>query len=159
MTDKHLAAACMNTNGHGGNRQYAARNTLDQATLDRFVAIEMGYDNKFEKAIFGYDHEDEYTDRRREWIDEVQLTRQAVENLNKEHLVSMRATRRGVSAIETGQKLTAARKKRYLYSALDAGQITQIRNEMVNIEEKAKAKAETAAAATSTTDTAPMGDM
>ena len=159
LTDKHLAAACMNTNGHGGNRQYAARNTLDQATLDRFVAIEMGYDNKFERSIFGYDHEDDYTDRRREWIDEVQLTRQAVENLNKEHLVSMRATRRGVSAIETGQKLTAARKKRYLYSALDAGQITQIRNEMTSITEKAKAKAETAAAATSTTDTAPMGDM
>ena len=58
-----------------------------------------------------------------------------------------------------GIAATAARKKRYLYSALDAGQITQIRNEMTSITEKAKAKAETAAAATSTTDTAPMGDM
>ena len=82
------------------------------------------------------------------------MTRQAVENLSKEHGVSMRATRRGVSAIEAGQKLTAARKKRFLYSGLDAGQVSQIRNEMSKIEEKAKAKAETTAEAKS-----PMGDL
>ena len=154
LTDKHLAAACMNTCGHGGNRQYSARNNLDDATLDRFVAVEMGYDSKFEKAIFGYAHQDEFTERRREWIDEVQLTRQAVENLSKEHVVSMRATRRGVSAIEAGQKLSAARKKRFLYSGLDAGQVSQIRNEMVSIQDKAKAKAETTAEPKS-----PMGDL
>ena len=155
LTDKHLAACCMNTWGNGGSRMYVGRNRLDAATLDRFVSIEVGYDGKFEKAIFGYNHEDKYTERRREWIDDCQITREAVENLKLEHLVSMRATRRGVAAIEIGQKLSAARKKRFLFSALDAGQITQIRNEIKRIE------VARAAAAASSGEEAPtaMGDM
>ena len=54
----------------------------------------------------------------------------------------MRASRRGVRAIESGQKLTTARKKRYLFSGLDDGQIRQIRQEMRRIEEEAKAETE-----------------
>ncbi len=140
LTDRHLVVASMNTYGTGASRLYVGRNALDQASLDRFVQIECGYDNAYEKAIFGYGAEDKFSKRRREWIDEVQLTRQAVDNLRKERVVSMRASRRGVRAIESGQKLTTARKKRYLFSGLDDGQIRQIRQEMRRIEEEAKAK-------------------
>ena len=60
-----------------------------------------------------------------------------------------------MAAIEIGQKLSAARKKRFLFSALDAGQLTQIRNEIKRIE------VARAAAAASSGEEAPtaMGDM
>jgi MoxR-like ATPase len=44
--------AC-NTYGHGGDRQYSARNQLDAATLDRFGVgtVTVGYDPKLERAL------------------------------------------------------------------------------------------------------------
>lgn len=142
LTDKHLCAACMNTYGHGASRQYVARNALDGATLDRFVTIECGYDSAFEKLIFGYNGEDKFADRRREWIDEVQFTRAAVDDLRKQHIVSMRATRRGCAAIEAGQRLTAARKRRYLFSGLDDGQVKAITKRAGELKAAAAAKVE-----------------
>lgn len=43
--------AAGNTIGRGANKAYTGRLTLDQATLDRFVAIEFDYDQNIEMAI------------------------------------------------------------------------------------------------------------
>lgn len=42
--------AC-NTYGDGGDFNYIGRNRLDAATLDRFITIKVGYDNKLEKKL------------------------------------------------------------------------------------------------------------
>ena len=49
--DQFRAIACANTFGGGGSVQYAGRNQLDAATLDRFVLISMDYDRRFEEQI------------------------------------------------------------------------------------------------------------
>lgn len=46
-----LAAA--NTYGTGADTMYAGRNQLDAATLDRFYAVEMGYDAALEAELLG----------------------------------------------------------------------------------------------------------
>jgi len=43
--------AAGNTIGNGGNEQYTGRLELDQATLDRFVAIEFDYDKNIELML------------------------------------------------------------------------------------------------------------
>ena len=43
--------AAGNTYGKGANRQYCGRNSLDSATLDRFMIIEWDYDRKLEAKI------------------------------------------------------------------------------------------------------------
>lgn len=42
--------AC-NTYGDGGDFNYIGRNRLDAATLDRFVVVKVGYDNKLEERL------------------------------------------------------------------------------------------------------------
>ena len=49
--EQFRAIACANTYGGGGSVQYAGRNQLDAATLDRFVLISMDYDRRFEEQI------------------------------------------------------------------------------------------------------------
>lgn len=44
-------AATANTFGTGGDPMYAGRNTLDAATLDRFVMITVDYDKRLEESI------------------------------------------------------------------------------------------------------------
>ena len=43
--------AAGNTYGKGANRQYCGRNSLDSATLDRFMIIEWDYDRKIEEKV------------------------------------------------------------------------------------------------------------
>ena len=43
--------AAGNTYGKGANRQYCGRNSLDSATLDRFMIIEWDYDRKLEEKL------------------------------------------------------------------------------------------------------------
>ena len=45
--------AAANTFGTGANRQYVGRNQLDAATLNRFVQVEIGYDEALEVLLFG----------------------------------------------------------------------------------------------------------
>lgn len=46
-----ICIAAANTNGLGSNAQYTGRNRLDAATLDRFVALEIDYNEKLEKQL------------------------------------------------------------------------------------------------------------
>lgn len=51
-TDNLHFVACGNTNGRGGGSEYV-RSILDDATLNRFVFMEISYDPKIEDAIAG----------------------------------------------------------------------------------------------------------
>lgn len=48
-----ICIAAANTFGTGATRQYVGRNQLDAATLNRFIPIEIGYDEKLEVELFG----------------------------------------------------------------------------------------------------------
>ncbi len=45
--------ACTNTYGKGANKKYNARNKMDDATMDRFIYMDWGYDEALERNIFG----------------------------------------------------------------------------------------------------------
>ena len=45
--------AAANTFGHGADMQYAGRNQLDAATLDRFYIVHIGYDENLERLLTG----------------------------------------------------------------------------------------------------------
>lgn len=45
--------ACTNTYGKGANKKYNARNKMDDATMDRFIYMDWGYDEQLERNIFG----------------------------------------------------------------------------------------------------------
>ena len=45
--------AAANTYGHGADMQYAGRNQLDAATLDRFYIVHIGYDANLERLLTG----------------------------------------------------------------------------------------------------------
>lgn len=49
--DNMYIIAAGNTNGRGGTAEYNTRQPIDCATLDRFVAEEIGYDPAIEKAL------------------------------------------------------------------------------------------------------------
>lgn len=84
--------AAANTYGNGADRVYAGRNQLDGASLDRFITIDFGYDEKLERALFGD------TD----WTTRVQSVRRAVDHLKLRHVVSSRAIDYGRKLLEAG---------------------------------------------------------
>ncbi len=86
--------ATANTFGHGASRQYVGRNQLDAATLDRFVTIFWGIDERIETALAG---------TQKVWLNVVRAVRQrAVEELELRVVISPRATQRGAVLLEAG---------------------------------------------------------
>jgi len=83
---------CANTFGHGATMQYQGRNPLDAASLDRFAYTLIDYDNKLETAIYGDVP----------WVRYVQRVRAAVDQLKLQHVVSMRASARGLKDLSLG---------------------------------------------------------
>ena len=84
--------ACANTFGAGADRQYVGRNQLDAATLNRFVVIEWGYDEKLESAIVS----------NAQWVARVQAIRAAVVAEKARIVVSMRASIFGAKLLAAG---------------------------------------------------------
>ena len=56
MADNLHIVACGNTNGRGGDTKYT-RSIIDEATLDRFVFIEIDYDKSIELNVAGGDEQ------------------------------------------------------------------------------------------------------
>lgn len=81
-----------NTKLTGANRQYAGRNQLDAASIDRFAFIEFGYDDELEMALAS-DHK---------WARYVQAVRAAVAERGLNHLVTPRATYDGCRLLANG---------------------------------------------------------
>lgn len=87
-----ILAASGNTWGTGASRQYVGRLEIDAATLDRFVFIEVGYDDELENRICGNPR----------WAKIVQYIRSRVIELGMRHVVSPRASIFGSLLLEAG---------------------------------------------------------
>lgn len=84
--------AAANTFGRGADRQYVGRNQLDAASLDRFVVINMDYDEVMERCLAG----------NREWTRKVQRIRRELAKQQVRHIVSPRASIQGAKLLAAG---------------------------------------------------------
>jgi cobaltochelatase CobS len=108
--------ASANTYGRGQDRVYVGRNQLDAASLDRFVMIEMDYDEKLERALFGDNV----------WVQRVHKVRAAVRALNVRHVVSMRAIEQGAALLKAGMPQDRA-EALALWKGLDKATVEKIK--------------------------------
>ena len=84
--------AAANTFGRGADRQYVGRNQLDAASLDRFIVVNMDYDNVLERALAG----------NRDWTKRVQRIRREIQKQQIRHIVSPRASIQGAKLLAAG---------------------------------------------------------
>lgn len=87
--------AAANTFGTGRDRMYVGRNQLDAATLDRFVTIDIDYDEALERKLAGDDV----------WVDIVQTIRKIVFKNKLRVVVSPRASMQGAHLVDLGWEL------------------------------------------------------
>lgn len=118
MVQRHKDFVCIgagNTKLTGANRQYAGRNQLDAASIDRFAFIEFGYDDDLETALAGD----------ASWCKYVQRVRAVVAERGLNHLVTPRATYDGCKLLASGidRETVAAM---VVYKGLDADTVRQI---------------------------------
>lgn len=139
LTDKHICIAATNTWLRGADRTYGARSALDGATADRFVLLSTQYDEVFESSIMGVDAPEgaaEQRDKRikaalrraentredrQKWVDIVRALRARVTELNLQHIIGMRASRRVVALLEAGYKVTKDDIRTIAGAGLDEG--------------------------------------
>lgn len=111
--------AAANTYWTGKDREYVGRNQLDAATMDRFIFIEMDYDNELEKKVSS----------NQEWCDYVLTVRKAVQNLKLRHIVSPRVTYMGEKML--AQKLTRSFvEESLIWKSLDVTSRKKIKGEI-----------------------------
>lgn len=104
MVDAHenfRLVATGNTYGTGGDRQYVGRQTLDSATLDRFVVIDVPIDEGLEERI-ALRHAPSHPDQVQELLDEVRDLRELAERKKLPVLFSPRASIDGAKLLEAG---------------------------------------------------------
>lgn len=112
---KFYAIGAGNTKLTGASRQYAGRNQLDAASIDRFAFIEFGYDEQLEAALA--------TDQA--WCKYVIAVRKAVADRGLNHLVSPRATYDGCKLLTAGFDRETV-KQMVVYKGLEADTMAQI---------------------------------
>lgn len=113
--EKFLCIAAGNTKLTGATRQYAGRNQLDAASIDRFAFVEFGYDDDLELAL-AVDQS---------WAKYVQRVRAVVAERSLSHLVTPRATYDGCKLLAQGiDRSTVA--AAVVYKGLDADTVRQI---------------------------------
>ncbi|MEC3975928.1 AAA family ATPase [Amycolatopsis sp. H20-H5] len=104
MVDAHpdfRLVATGNTYGAGGDRQYAGRQTLDSATLDRFVVIDVPIDEGLEERI-ALRHAPSHQDAARDLLTKIRELRAAAADKNLPVLFSPRASIDGAKLLEAG---------------------------------------------------------
>jgi MoxR-like ATPase len=127
MVKRHedfILVATANTYGTGANAQYAGRNALDAATLDRFNTIQWDYDEDLEYSICPT-----------AWCKRVQLVRKAVANLGIKAVISPRATFNGQKLLDAGMDLFKV-EKQLLWRGLDGSKIEKIVGETNKLSQK-----------------------
>ena len=95
VINKHKDFVCIvacNTYGNGANLEYIGRNRLDGATLDRFIIIDVDYDEKLEKKL---------TDNNR-WYSIVNKIRDNAEKNGIKIIISPRACMDGADLLDAG---------------------------------------------------------
>lgn len=98
MVAKHpdfVLCASGNTYGHGANRKYVGRLEIDAATLDRFVFIDIGYDEKLEEQICGNP----------DYAKLIQWLRKRANEMKLRNIISPRASINGVKLLNSGLDL------------------------------------------------------
>ncbi|MBB4686729.1 AAA family ATPase [Amycolatopsis jiangsuensis] len=104
MVDAHenfRLVATGNTYGTGGDRQYVGRQSLDSATLDRFVVIDVPIDEGLEERI-ALRHAPSHPDAVQELLDEVRDLRELAERKKLPVIFSPRASIDGAKLLEAG---------------------------------------------------------
>ena len=102
-----IAIAAGNTYGTGATRQYVGRFQQDAASLDRFVFIEIDYDNELELLLAKQAYAKAggvYEFVLYDYLIRVRKIRAAVLKLGIPHIVSPRATIQGVKLLAKGMK-------------------------------------------------------
>lgn len=97
MVDKHkdfIAVMAGNTYGTGATAEYVGRNKIDAATLDRFVFIEVPYDENLEMVIA----------TNKAWCRKVQQFRAQAEKKKVKCIISPRATFNGQAMLAAGME-------------------------------------------------------
>jgi len=89
---KFVMSASGNTYGTGATVQYVGRNSLDAATLDRFVMVFVGYDETMEDRLCP----------NKDWLNFVRRVRNVVNNQGMKFIVSTRAILDGQRLLNAG---------------------------------------------------------
>lgn len=122
MVDAHenfRLVATGNTYGTGGDRQYVGRQTLDSATLDRFVVIDVPIDEGLEERI-ALRHAPSHPDVVHELLDEVRDLRELAEEKKLPVLFSPRTSIDGAKLLEAGATLDQVMRWRVVRGLSDA---------------------------------------
>lgn len=106
-----------NTTLGGANRQYAGRNQLDGASVDRFYFVEFPYDEALEMELA----------TNKAWCVHVQNIRRAVKERGLTHLVTPRATFDGCKALAMGDTVEEAEMS-CIFKGLDKETVLALRN-------------------------------
>lgn len=96
MVKRHKDFVCIcaaNTWGNGATNEYVGRMKQDSAFLDRFIAVEVNYDPKLERALAQNDA----------WFNRIQEVRKRIKAKGLRVIVSPRATLAGAQALADGQ--------------------------------------------------------
>ncbi|HVW44622.1 MAG TPA: AAA family ATPase [Amycolatopsis sp.] len=104
MIDAHgdfRVVATGNTYGTGGDRQYVGRQTLDAATLDRFVVIDVPIDERLEERIT-LRHAPSHEEEARDLLARIRGLREATEAKKLPIFFSPRACIDGAKLLEAG---------------------------------------------------------
>lgn len=95
MVKKHrdfVIVMAGNTYGTGANAEYVGRNKIDGATLDRFMFMEIPYDETLELVL----------SENKEWCEKVQAFRKNANEKKVKCIISPRATFHGEALLATG---------------------------------------------------------
>lgn len=103
VVDKNKDFICIvacNTFGTGANMEYVGRNRLDGATLDRFITIDIDYDEELEKGLTKNDN----------WFSIIQKIRENAKKQGIKQIISPRASMDGADLLDIGFSIQDALK-------------------------------------------------
>ena len=95
IVKKHKDFICFiacNTYGKGGSIDYIGRNRLDGATLDRFITIEVDYDDTLESKLTN----------NKEWLKVIRKMRKNIQRFGLKVILSPRASMQGADLLDAG---------------------------------------------------------
>ncbi len=95
IINKHKDFICIvacNTYGKGGSVDYIGRNRLDGATLDRFICVNVGYDDNLEQNLTNNNA----------WLKIIRKMRANVQKHGLKVIISPRASMQGADLLEAG---------------------------------------------------------